>query len=321
MKFLLHLATHSLFTLMMSLLFCGATVKTVANEGFKPCKETIEKAKASKALVTITFHFDRSRFQYLAEVLYSLLTLSDAEIIIITNTSDKDQLKLIQKLLDLTLLDETGKTGIISTYENLEHPFNLTWCHKEIITHQFLAKRSSYTHFIYLEDDITFDFDNLCYFIELREVLKPEGLIPSFLRVEQIEGGLDFFNTDNGAPININHQPHLLWGNFYLLNVPNPYTACYVLDTELAQEYIKTKSFDIKTSQFIGWKVRERAAMGLCFENVPLNFQSRYVVAVSTSTLLAPKSTWVYHLPNNYLNNPFDPHGKVPMNSLFFKRD
>ena len=64
-------------------------------------------------------------------------------------------------------------------------------------------------------------------------------------------------------------------------------------------------------------QVRERAAMGLCFENIPVFFQSRYVVPVSTKTGIAPNYTWISHLPNNYANNPSIPFGKIRMNSLF----
>jgi hypothetical protein len=49
--------------------------------------------------------------------------------------------------------------------------------------------------------------------------------------------------------------------------------------------------------------VRERAAMGLCQENVPPPFQTRYLAPVSRRTAVA----LVRHLPDNYANDPHSP--------------
>ncbi len=57
--------------------------------------------------------------------------------------------------------------------------------------------------------------------------------------------------------------------------------------------------------------------MGLCFEHIPPSFQSRYVVPVSIQTGLIPSCAWIFHLPNNYANDPQTSFGKVQMNALF----
>jgi hypothetical protein len=50
------------------------------------------------------------------------------------------------------------------------------------------------------------------------------------------------------------------WERF-LVNMPNPYNPCFILDLELAEE------FDREASQAVcRWGVRERAATGLCLE-------------------------------------------------------
>ena len=61
----------------------------------------------------------------------------------------------------------------------------------------------------------------------------------------------------------------------------------------------------------------ERAAMGLCLENVPASFQTRYVVPVSRQTSMTPWFAWLSHLPNNYADNPHTVLGKVRMDELF----
>ena len=87
---------------------------------------------------------------------------------------------------------------------------------------------------------------------------------------------------------------------------------------ELAAEYVRSRSFDHEGSlEVCSWAVADRSAMGLCFENVPPPFQSRYVVPVSWQTAAVPAFAWVWHLPNNYADNPHSPLGKVRMDELF----
>ena len=57
--------------------------------------------------------------------------------------------------------------------------------------------------------------------------------------------------------------------------------------------------------------------MGLCHENVPDGFQSRYVVPISKATGKSLNCAWISHLPNNYANDPKSDFGKIRMDSLF----
>ena len=283
-----------------------------------PSQQALERSREANVLVAITVHFDSSRFQYLSKVLSSLSTFPRADIILVTNTFNEQELHALQSVYNEILPNGVGGGSVsIRSYGNLAHPFDLTWSHKEIIANEFVKNNNSYTHFIYLEDDIGFNFMNFCYFVEFREILRDEGLLPSFLRIEYSDIIKDFVNTDNMKPVNVLNQPHISFNDFFLVNLPNPYMACFVLDTELAAEYVLTRSFDIDKSLFHHWDVRERAAMGLCFENIPVFFQSRYVVPVSKQTGIAPNYAWISHLPNNYANNPAVPFGKIRMNSLF----
>jgi hypothetical protein len=284
--------------------------------------ETINEARTSDTLVTITFHFNAFRFKYLEKVLLSLSTFPRADIILITNTIKNHELKNLEKLYRKVLPEGVGGGDIsIRSYPNLEHPFDLTWCHKEIITNEFLSDKTNYSHFIYLEDDISFNYMNFSYFLEYRKLLRDKGLLPSFLRVEYRKKTGGFVNTDNQVRIDIRKQPYIQSNDLIFVNPPNPYTACFVLDKELAAEYIESPSFGKKTSSnVVGWEVRERAAMGLTFEAVPPLFQSRYVVPVSISNGRCPKSAWIFHLPNNYANDQKTPLGKIPMDSLFILR-
>ena len=122
---------------------------------------------------------------------------------------------------------------------------------------------------MYLEDDIRLSFVNFCYFLEYREVLRDTGLLPSFVRVEYCQALNGFVSSDNETPVDVSTRPRIDHGDIVLVNPPLPYTACYILDTTLAREFLRTRSFNRERSRAVtDMFVRERAAMGLCFENV-----------------------------------------------------
>jgi hypothetical protein len=213
-----------------------------------------------------------------------------------------------------------GRTFSVRHGGDLAHPHHLAWCHKEIIAGQFVSENTShrYSHFLYLEDDMRLSFANFSYFVEFREILRDIGMLPAFLRVEYSSKSNAFFNTDNIEPVPTNALPYLESEKHFLINMPNPYCACFILDAELAAEYVRSRSFDLAGSREVtGWEIRERAAMGLCFENVPPPFKCRYVVPVAKHTGIAPSFAWISHLPNNYADDPETLFGKIPMDALF----
>lgn len=143
-------------------------------------------------------------------MLSSLSTFPKNQIILITNTIKKNELKDLENLYRQILPDGVeGQDISIRSYPNLQDPFDLTWYHKEIITNEFLNNNSIYSHFIYLEDDIAFNFMNFVYFLEYRKLLRNEGLLPSFLSVEyQNKTGI-FVNTEHQKQINLLTQPFI----------------------------------------------------------------------------------------------------------------
>jgi len=280
-------------------------------------KSTYERAQSSHPLIAIAAHYDASRLQYLSLVLSSLSTFPRATIVIFTNTFQEQQLANIRQVCSATLCNQEKEISIEVLSCQVDHPYHLTWSHKEMIKNEFL-NNERYSHFIYLEDDMELSFDNFLYFLEYRELLRDKHLLPSLLRVEYHSGFNDFTSTDQPGPIKIHERPHFDLGDIIFINMPNPYMACFILDQELAVEYVNSLSFDIDQSYFrIGWKERERSAMGLCFENIPKTFHSRYVVSVDKKTNIAPKCVWIRHLPNNYADHPTTDYGKRRMSELF----
>ena len=252
-----------------------------------------DTARSAKILVTITFHYDENRFPFLAAVLASLaeFPVERLDVILITNTKDTDKFQILADLCH-ALLRADNKSFTFSGIPELPHPFLLTWCHKSLISGKFFTNPANYTHFIYLEDDMKLSFLNFCYFVTYREILKEHGVLPSFLRMEFSQDLKQYVNTDHAKPMDLTDLARgtvLSQGNRLFVNMSNPYIALFILDTDLAQEYVASRSFSLETSlTVVDYQMRELAAMGLCFEHIPPGFLSRYVVPVSIKTNLPP---------------------------------
>jgi hypothetical protein len=288
----------------------------VVSIGLNP--EASERARGARILCATTFHFSDAHLGFLAAVLRSLseFPVADITVVIVTNTFSEEDLARLRRLCSET---PAGKSASIRSFGDLAHPFDLTWCHKAIISEEFAGGNlGGYTHFIYLEDDIEFSFTNFCYFVEYREFLRSSGLLPAFVRVEYSADLDGFVASDAFWPVYVPVQSHLRLGDTVLVNMPNPYNPFFILDVELAAEYVRSCSFDRERSRAMcSWGVRERAAMGLCLENVPPPFQTRYVVPVSRRTAMIPAFARVRHLPDNYANDPRSPLGRVRIDEMF----
>jgi hypothetical protein len=290
--------------------------KRGGNMGLNPVVR--DRAQAARVLCAITFHFSDTHLGFLAAVLRSLseFPVADLSVVIVTNTFNEEDLAQLRRLCSEM---PSGKSAAIRSYGDLPHPFDLTWCHKAIISEEFAAGgHGRYTHFIYLEDDIELSFANFCYFVEYREILRSFGLLPAFVRVEYSTALGSLVASDAFWPVYVPVQSHICLGDTVLVNMPNPYNPLFILDVELAAEYVRSRSFDHESSRALcSWGVRERAAMGLCLENVPPPFQTRYLVPVCRRTGKLQEFARISHLPNNYANDPRSPLGKLRVDELF----
>jgi hypothetical protein len=246
------------------------------------------------------------------------------DVVIVTNVDNPTALNQISDLCaplfnPFPLRPGSRKTFSIETHPKLSHPWILPWSHKHLIADRFLSMESAYTHFIYVEDDILLSFDNFCYFIYYREMLKGKGLIPSCQRIEYNDSDNHLYLVDQIGVSDFSSRNRVDLHGYAFVNLDYPYNAMFILDRDLALEYVKTPSFDRERSKLVRpeWDVACRAAMGLCFENPPPGFTSRYVSPVDLSTLETPYWSRVYHLPNNYTKNMLQPFGKTRINQLF----
>ena len=83
---------------------------------------------------------------------------------------EADELAILRQLC-LEVLPNTGSQ--IRCHDDLADPWSLTWCHKAIISSEFIANNDGrYSHFVYLEGDIRLSLTNFCYWIEFRQLLR-----------------------------------------------------------------------------------------------------------------------------------------------------
>ncbi|MBD2189807.1 hypothetical protein H6F41_16880 [Pseudanabaena sp. FACHB-723] len=195
----------------------------------------------------------------------------------------------------------------------LGHPFLLTWCHFDIFR-RVLNLDKTVTHFLYLEDDIYITPENINYWIEGRERLRTFGLIPSFLRYETQVFTDERFSTDVTQILNFNALPRVYFQQIHYayLNLPQPYQGMYLLDRELMEEHLNNSCHP----DFGIWHIREKAAQGITFLNIPEGFISRNLIGYNTLLQEIDQRCLIHHLPNNYVNNQNTPFGKVPIRNL-----
>ena len=278
-----------------------------------------------RLLVEVTFHYDDRRVQYLFQAIRGLagFPVQRMDIVVSTNVDDASLLDRIRSLC-VPLLgrspcgDVNGRALAIESHPHLSDPWFLPWCHKRLIVDRFLAEGSLFTHFIHIEDDLLLSVDNLLYFVKYAETLRPHRLIPAFQRVEYNKAANQLRLVDSGV-IDFGARAKVFVDDWAFVNPDYPHQAMFILDKAQAQEYVQSRSFDQVRSMEMrpDWGLCERAGMGLCFESPPEGFWSRYVIPVQVNTLRTPSWSWIYHLPNNYTENPCTPFGKIQPDQLF----
>jgi hypothetical protein len=273
-------------------------------------------SRTATILVAVTFHFNEQRLPYLARTLraLSLWQIGHMRVVVFTNDARERNITKLTRLCHEILCE--CEIRVIS---GLENPWKLTWAHKGIITSEFLQGDQRFSHFLYLEDDIEVQGGNFAYWLNARELLRSKNLLPAFLRLEYEPSQVALTTSDVFWKIFIPSQSYIYINGIAWVAMPNPYNPLFIMDRELAQEYVLSRSFDETESLKVSsWGLAERAAMGLCNEGIPKGFPHRYLVPV-TDLGRPLSSSQIFHIPSNYaLNpNPWYKLGKIRLDELF----
>jgi hypothetical protein len=240
-----------------------------------------ESYKNARILVAVTFHFTEARLPYLAQTLraISFWQVDYTRVVVFTNEETESNVSKLKRLFSEIFNNDEGEIRVVT---GLDNPLKLTWAHKPLIISDFLNENLGFSHFIYTEDDIEIFSENFAYWLAAREILRPKGLIPSFLRLEYEPSQVALTSSGSFWRIFVPSQAYLKINNIIWLSMSNPYNPLYILDQDLAREYVHTRSFDeVESAQVCSWGLTERAAMALCNESIPEGFPHRYVVALS----------------------------------------
>ncbi len=304
----------------------------------------IERSRATNMMAVIA-HWSSDtpsyldRFRYLAASIDSLLTLEvdRLEIVVLTNSPDEVGRLLRDRYIDhyaveilMTSLQMRTPVAALKriavvgwTPHRLKRPncgHYLTWAHKAIF--EWALDNTDISLFLYLEDDIKFTNESLRYWYKYRNMLATYGLLPGYIRVERKDNSGYIVDQDHAQGLK---RPSVVCpeestgdgvGELTFIGLDNPYQGMYVLDLPLARYHFgKSAARENRRSSVVSnWGIRERAAIGPIFDNVPLGFKARNVVPVrqiSPNNYELVEECFIEHLTGNYSRSSDSGFGKI----------
>lgn len=256
--------------------------------------------------IAITVFFNPERLGYLRRITAEHLDLAgDSTTFVITNTNDPAEHRAIRDAVSARRLEIVVPT-------HLGHPYLLTWAHRAVFR-DCLESGRDFSHYLYTEDDLLLRRDNIDYWVRGMAALARYDCIPAFMRYELTAGG-DKVCNDALGPIDFDAVPKVRSGRRWMVNSPYPYQGMYLL----AERHARDLLFSEAGSPDYGlatWGIREKAAQGLTFWNVPAWAHSRYFVGVTEELAIDPAAL-VHHLPNNYALNPVKGYGEIRLDEV-----
>ena len=244
-----------------------------------------------KFLIFVTAHDPLSRFDPLLKVLRGYEELPGIkDVFIYVDADHKSDVEDFKKLLETNV--SFNALRIIVASEEWQG-YSLTWAHKGLLREA--VRNKYYDFYVYTENDMVFNSENFLYWYFYKDKLKKLNLEPGFCRYEVYQDKLVPF--DNHRVWNLNGDTPMVWGDrpyrvqTYLTpldelvgfaSLGNPYSGMMILDQEMAERYVNSRSFDplksFEITQFRCWPLADRSSMGLAFEGLLPGQEHRRVV-------------------------------------------
>ena len=270
---------------------------------------------SSKYFIAITAHNPLARFDPLLEVLRGYEELPGTKEVFIfidyEHREDKDTLlNLILSNIKRLIID------VVIAPEEYKG-FSLTWSHKELL--KLAVEARAYDFYLYSENDMLLTSENFFYWFSWKDRLKPLNLEPGFCRFESFNE--KYVPFDNYRRWNLNNPTPSVWGDrpytveTYLTpssefigfaSLGNPYAGLMILDQQMAEDYVNSKSFDPLESYELTkhrcWPIADRSSMGTIFENLRSGQEHRRVVPLvsSNGTVQIAPCGLLEHLDTKY---------------------
>lgn len=237
-------------------------------------------------LVCIPFHnsdHNRSeRLGYLTKIIDVLTKEYEEEVTIVVDTNSDKELNF---------------NAEIQVHPNLEHPFHLTWMHRQ----HFKDNIDRYDVFMYLEDDMYLPYKNYLNYLENFKILFPK-YIPSFVRIEtKRENGI---STEYVTDITVKQQLKTVEiGGKQFTNLQQPYHGFWIMPQDALKKTLREDFVRLHTS-------RETAA------SYPM-WELHKTPMIETEDGQISDKCYSYHLSNNYANAKESPFAKIQPKDIF----
>ncbi len=271
-----------------------------------------------RVTVSIAAHYVPARIPFLARSLEVMIDwpVADAAITVVTNDAglqDEPDFKRVSNALRTK-----GHSIAIDIVNDLAHPWHLTWWHKRHLRSWIKTARDGEL-FVYIEDDIAIPAEALAYFRKHVESAKSKGLIPGFLRIENAPDGRSIA-ADYLGPQTVTENEIVTLGGTRFVAPKFPYWAGFVMDSDLAGEYLASPWSDRKLAdtmpQSNGHSCRVQSAWGLTYHKLPEGLFSRMIIPVDDD-LQPLDNCMVWHTANNYSVSKKHGFGTVPAKAVF----
>ena len=259
-----------------------------------------KKNYPKKLVIVICFFYNKKKIKTLKKTLNKINSYKfKIDLTLITNKISKKERKIIEKLAYPKI-----KKIDIQENQNLPDDNLLPWYSILVMKKKFENKLNS--HFMFLEDDILVSNENICYWIFFRKILKKFNLIPGFLRYENYKGNL--YSVDNPKKIFLNKNPKIQNKNndFGFVNPKYPYSAMYLMDREMMNEYLKSDATKIDfsfTNRFVKstFPIKELLNISYAYLNVPKGFHNKLMIPYLKKRII-PKYCLIEHSEVQYAN-------------------
>jgi len=270
--------------------------------------------------VSIAAHYVPQRVRYLARALDAINQWQQTDIAIAIVTND---LALADDPALSAVMNELNNSGRKVTFDKthgLEHPWHLTWWHKQRLR-QWAEQAGDGDLFCYIEDDIAVPRAAIDYFMQYLDAAKQRGVIPGFLRYE-IDADNRTISTDFRTHQSIADDDIISLSGTSFVPLEYPYWAGFVLDKKLADEYLRSPWSQIDSAnaqpQSHGHTCRVQSAWALTYHNVLPTMPSRLVAPVDAD-LQPLEQCCVWHTPNNYSATRSYGFGTIALGSVFMR--
>ncbi|RIV83046.1 hypothetical protein D2V07_17135 [Aurantiacibacter zhengii] len=269
--------------------------------------------------MSIAAHYVPGRVQYLAKVLDAIQGWDYPNIRVTLVTQDLSLNDEPQLLECRQKLEDRGIGLQLDKVHDLAHPWHLTWWHKDHLRAWAWKDGSAGDFFVYIEDDIVFTNENLQYFVRTLPRMKSVGCIPGFLRYESALPDKVIAPDYRGHQIVREADIVSLDGREYV-NPDYPYWAGFIMDRELATEYLASPYSDLERGSDMPHTLanmcRERSAFALTYWNVPAGMASRNLVPIDKNRQPLGECL-VWHSAENYSVSKYHSFGTVGIDEIF----